>query len=99
MTEPLEGGDLLRPIRDLISHYVETNMPLEAAAARFAHLWREAATASSRGSAQFQSFERLRREATDLRALHQVQPEQARRIRELVDAGLARLAADEQGAA
>ena len=90
---------LLRPIREVVARYLETNIPIDVAAAQFAQAWREAATAAVQGSTGSPSFERLRREAALLQALHHVSPDDARKIKGLVEAGLARLAIDERRAA
>ena len=99
MLEPFDGSEFLRPIQSLISRYLEENVTLEMAAAQFAQLWREAEAAARSGSARSHSFERLQRETTILRALRHVEPERACKIQELVEAGLARVAAGADGAA
>ena len=99
MDQHFENDHLLRPIREVVARYLQTNMPIDVAAAQFAQAWREVATAAAQGSTGSPSFESLRREAALLQALHHVRPNDARKIKGLVQAGLARLAMDEKGTA
>ena len=99
MDQHSKDDQLLRPIRNVVAQYLNTKMSLEVAAAQFAYAWREAATAAGQGSTGSPSFESFRREAALLQALAQVRPAEARKIKELVEAGLATLAMDEKGAA
>ena len=91
--------DFLKRLHKLVASYLESAEPLDTFAAHFADLWKEMSDAVATGRLDPYVFERLRRETAVLRDLRNVQPEEARRIQDLIDAGLSRVASGEEGAA
>ena len=83
----------------LIASYLESHEPLDAFASHFANLWKEMSAAVATGQLDPSVVARLRREAILLRASRNVRPEDARRIRDLIAAGLSKVAEDDKGAA
>ena|SRR5712691_2246568 len=91
--------DFVKRLRTLIASYLESHEPLDAFATHFADLWKEMTAGVATGQLDPSVVARLRREATLLRASRSVRPEDARRIQDLIAAGLSRVAEDEKGAA
>ena len=99
MDQQNRDPDFLKRLRTLIASYLESHEPLDAFASHFANLWKEMSAAVATGQLDPSVAARLRREATLLRASRNVRPEDARRIRDLIAAGLSKVAEDDKGAA
>jgi hypothetical protein len=99
MDQQSRDPDFLKRLRTLIASYLESQEPLDVFATHFADLWREMTAAVATGRLDPSVVARLRREATLLRASRRARPEDARRIQDLIAAGLSRVAGDDKGAA
>ncbi|SRR5712691_1390923 len=99
MDQESRDPDFLKRLRTLIASYLESHEPLDAFASHFADLWKEMTAAVATGQLDPSVVARLRREATLLRASRSVRPEDARRIQDLIAAGLSRMTDGDQGAA
>src|SRR6266571_756742 len=90
--------DFLKRLRTLIASYLVSEEPLHTFATHFADLWKAMSVAVAAGQLEPYVIERLRREVAVLRTLRNVRPEEARRIQDLLEAGLSRVTQGDKGA-